>query len=320
MSAEIIDVQCKIHDTDPYKILGVSKEAGTEFIKDTYKHLLKYVHPDKSALIRTNGKILTNDEKVQLFIKLQLAYKEIRLLRKYSEGNKAPDYQLNYEVEPEFSIATDTGLGEVTMENFNDKFDNMKEFDTKNGFSDPYARGYGFGPGISDYLNNNKSITGGSYNANDIPVAKDPESRPCDTVSTYKEYFEGSSLRGFEYGVTTVSDFTCTSSNITGTDLMQAYKNNEDYEKTVKRDPRIFNKYIAEEDISVRAARYSQDRELDENRIKGLIKEDPSGIDEDIYMQIKEQQEQEAIMEQLRLARMSAEDSYYAIRNLRLKK
>jgi len=304
----------------PYEILGIDSSSDMKTINETYKKLIKLLHPDKSLTLEAKRLGWTPEEKHEAFMLVQEAYKDILESRKYTDKQmNYPDIDIQYE-----NMAKETVLGfediidNFNNESFNSKYDIKRKQDAENGFDDPYQRGYDMFNSSSSEAERERIRKGGSRQ--DIEVLKNPEQIPRklnNGALVNYDYFADQNCLTLgkcpvsELGLTKINDFSITITNnagisLYGTDLMEVYgQNNETWEESVKRDPKLYQTYNDTTDISRKMNQYKSGRDV------------TIAIDDPIIKQ-EELRNKQMIqkMEQARNQHLQKEYEYYGRRGL----
>lgn len=89
--------------SNPYIILGVSKEDSLDKINKVYRNFMLLCHPDKYKTEESIKLGLTYTEKMEMFSQIQNAYKEIVGTKKESN---APDYDIRYDIDSDYYQST----------------------------------------------------------------------------------------------------------------------------------------------------------------------------------------------------------------------
>jgi hypothetical protein len=305
---------------EPYKILGVDPTITDEELKNEYSRLIKLLHPDKPLTTEAIKQGWTPESKLDAYFAVKNAYANILQLRQVSVENKYPDYNMDYNIDSDFTIPMDEIIDpKENMELFNLKFAKQRELDIKNGFEDPFNKGYSQFDNVRDY-NDTKAIKNIPARA-DISVVKDPivEKRSEDLIvrdyfSDYNCYGSSSFVNnGYQLGASSVGDFSIIDMKGSvptsfGTDLMAVYGANYEYwEDTVKRNEKIYEKYQDTSSVTrkMNSALNSRDDTV-------FSEYDPEM--EDIR---KQYEEQKILVENARKLQLMKEQQYYAMKNIK---
>lgn len=121
--------------TDPYQVLGVSRDASKEEIKKAYRKLSKKYHPD--ANINNPNK----DQYEEKFKEIQQAYQTIMKMKNGGSSNTYSDYNYgNYSNQNGYGSS---GYGGYTNNSGTDGYENQQDFGDFGGFED-FFRAFGF--------------------------------------------------------------------------------------------------------------------------------------------------------------------------------
>jgi len=255
---------------NPYEILGVSERDSLAHIENTYKNLIKLLHPDKAHTTEARKLKMSAEDKMQYIQIIRKAYTTIMDVRKETQY---PDYTMDYSVDQDTRINLYQGLTQDDAKNFNtQKFNNIFEMglerDRKAGIQDPFGRGYDVFDKGKQYDGAHK-VTLQTYN-HDVPVETPkefykPDMQDNRLVEYLPDALDLPTIGKFqELGLATVTDFSVTLAGkgaIAGADLDQVYgKNYEYWETSVQRDPHLRAKYSDTTSLGSRMANTEKDR------------------------------------------------------------
>jgi len=235
-----------------------------------------------------------------------------------------PDYNVDYEVEDEFSqapaipdlvkSASYNISGKFDNTKFNQKFSADKKKHSENGYVNPYENGYGdMFKGMSSSEQRQLAAGGGRE---EISVSKPtnlaiPEMRDGRLVQVLPKEnpFAASGLGGFEeLGLSKISNFSVKigssgKGGIDGCDLMEVYgQNNANWEDVVKMDADLYKKFTDETKIETKAQTYNSTREAFNF----------SDIDVELEKQLAAQKANENKMKNMRKKILNKNDEYFA--------
>lgn len=302
----------------PYEILGVNPDDSIDEINAIYKKLVINLHPDKGLNEEAIKMGWTIEDKNRAFRQVRKAYKTILKSRKESD---CPDYNIDYYINEEFTqthrldrlgmTKADTTPDNFNINKFNRGYEAEMKYHEQHGFSDPYSRGY------------NEFDTGKDYNSNekikmpvraDIDVTKNPKlaKAPMKNGQIIRHVPKDQASFGMEpngsyaeLGITNIQDFSMTmdcKGGICGSDLMAVYgQNTENWEDSVARDRNLYSKYNDETRIDKKMNLLRSERE----------NFDFKAVDPEIQRQIRQEEEMNRKMDQMRASYIQSQDRYY---------
>jgi curved DNA-binding protein CbpA len=260
-----------------YETLGLKESSTLVEIKNSYKNLIKLLHPDKPLTLAAKQAGWTLEEKNRAFIEVQEAYEYLIKLHAYETNY--PDVNIDYEIDSNFVVHNSTSLdpGNYNQDTFNKYFNEKKQQDLLNGFEDPYSKGYDmFNSGANNAESDDyKRIKSGMGRA-EISVEVNPKLVQRDLHNgelTKHQYFadfncqSNGSFNATELGKSSISDYSLTISKGTvpctyGSDLMAVYgTNHEPWEDSVRRDTELYNKYSDTTRVEKRLSKQINERE-----------------------------------------------------------
>lgn len=302
--------QYPISDISPYQILGVQESDSTGQITATYHTMVKMLHPDRGLTIEARRLGWTDEEKNVAYMAVQDAYKTIMNERKVQKN--MPDFNIDYEVPGNFVNNMHEQLDPKNFDSsaFNNFFEQEKENHIKNGFQDPFSRGYSMFGNTEEH-----DLIRKGQSRPDVSVTINPERVPHKMNNNGAlikyNYMENninfnSGIPSMEIGVANVEDFTVNiGSGLTGTDLMSVYgQNNEYWEDSVKKDSKLYSRFTDDTKVEKKMNSYLNERSAFNY----------SEIDDEINAEIQRQLDNEKRLEQIRKIQVQKEDEYYQSR------
>jgi len=239
----------------PFDILGIEKTDDKYIISGAYRRMILLVHPDK---VKSSGLNWTTAQCNEAFNKIRGAYKTI--IKSYNFVDM-PDYDLKYSEENMEAITKESFKN---IKDFNTRFEKHKLKEEKEGYLDPYqTNGYSeFGRTIKN-TNDLKNKLSKEYK-----VSKKLETRRQKQLIRHKpEIMNSGSSNIFEFGLSNVDDFGFSSigkssNSLMGADLSQVHNNDENWESSIQRNKKDYEKYNNTGSLQNDVERIKSEREL----------------------------------------------------------